>query len=881
MPPVFHPEEATLSNGIPVIFQNTDLDVAAFYWWNNVGSADEIGNEAGFAHFLEHMLFKDANAKETGMASTGQTARKIESLGGDINAYTTYDQTVYHVTSAAQHMEKVIDEFGKMAAHQKFLKVDFDREREVILEELRKNEDSPDRQLFQDLISQTFKKHPYGRPIIGFSKTLKAAKVNELESFYRCQYVPSKMGLVVVGPIDDAKGARKKKILQVLEKRFGSHAIPRRSGRMRNRPTENLAYPDVRMHVRKFDVKTPSLTFAFRVPGLRHEDIPGLDLLSSVLGMGELSRLYQKVFHERSLVTEVSSGIYIPGDYGLFTTDIESDTIDLQKDALKATLEEFSRLKTQGPTQEELDRVLASAESERVYSTQTVDGIASRIGYLRFILNDLNFDQKLIAKMKALQADDFQELAEKTFTLDRMAVAGHVPEATPDTKEVHQGLEAVIRESLGKRTSQAKPSLKLVPSSHSADLWKHHSGIRVAYRERKDAETFSVQLYSWGGVRLELAQPFRSHEKDWGGSNLLAQVWTKGTSNLSSKEIAAIVEGSAAGLSGFSGKNSVGLTLSGLAKDFEKLSQCLLEVALDPVFPEDEIKHSKRVIEDGIRSIEDHSGQLCSMNFMRLLFEHHPYGHINYGSLETLPYITRDHLKNVHKRWIQPGNLVVSIVGKVSRNQVNLFVEALSARFGKDHSSFDLPKVLDEPALKAPRWIEKKVEREQAHIIIGGLGLSLYSPERHTLQVLETILGGQSGRLFIELREKKSLAYSVSPMSFEGVERGYAATYIGCAAAKRQEALDGIAKVLGDFAKKGPTSSEMDRARQYLLGRRAMELQTNSSLASHHGLDVLYGLPQLSADDYAKKVNAVSPRQVKELCQKLWIDQPQVTSIVE
>ena len=189
MPKLIKPEQIHLSNGIPVILQHYDGPVAATYWWIRTGSADEAPQEAGFAHFLEHMLFKDAAAKETGRASTGQMARAIESLGGDINAYTSFDQTVYHVTCASHHWERVIDAFGTMAKPQHFLKGDFEREREVILEELRKNEDSPGRQLFQNLFSLTFKKHPYGKPVIGYVRTLKAAKVGQLEAFYRRNYV--------------------------------------------------------------------------------------------------------------------------------------------------------------------------------------------------------------------------------------------------------------------------------------------------------------------------------------------------------------------------------------------------------------------------------------------------------------------------------------------------------------------------------------------------------------------------------------------------------------------------------------------------------------------------------------------------------------------
>ncbi|MGZ3708760.1 MAG: M16 family metallopeptidase, partial [Bdellovibrionota bacterium] len=279
MTKLHEPEQLTLSNGIPVILQHYDAPVAATYWWVRTGSADEAPKEAGFAHFLEHMLFKDAAAKETGKASTGKMARAIESMGGDINAYTSFDQTVYHVTCAAHHWEKVIDNFGMMAKPQKFLRDDFEREREVILEELRKNEDSPGRQLFQTLFSSTFKKHPYGKPVIGYVKTLKAAKVGELDSFYRRNYVSGRMGLILVGPIEGREGHRRKQILKALEKRFGASVIPKRESPRPPRKHEEELRKDAALVTKNFDVKMPGMSFSFRVPDLKHPDVPALDLL--------------------------------------------------------------------------------------------------------------------------------------------------------------------------------------------------------------------------------------------------------------------------------------------------------------------------------------------------------------------------------------------------------------------------------------------------------------------------------------------------------------------------------------------------------------------------------------------------------------------------
>jgi zinc protease len=163
---------------------------------------------------------------------------------------------------------------------------------------------------------------------------------------------------------------------------------------------------------------------------------------------------------------------------------------------------------------------------------------------------------------------------------------------------------------------------------------------------------------------------------------------------------------------------------------------------------------------------------------------------------------------------------------------------------------------------------------------VGGLGTTITGDDRHALRILQTILGGQSGRLFIELREKKSLAYTVAPTSLEGLERGYVGTYIACAPAKREEAIAGIKTVLETLALKGPSSAEMSRAKEFFLGRRAMDMQGDSSLAAHYGIEALYHIPHLTEEELIKKVRSITPREVQRVCSKYFIDPPMVTSIV-
>ena len=865
------PEEIFLSNGIPVILQHIDAPVGTFHWWNLTGSTDEKPDEAGFAHFLEHMLFKDAGAKDTGQASTGQTARVIESLGGEINAYTSFDQTVYHVTCSEQYWEKVLDQFGIMAKPQKFLKQDFEREREVILEELRRGEDSPDRQIYQNLFSLTYKKHPYGRPVIGFAKVLKAANVKKLESYYQRQYVSSKMGLVLVGPIHDEKGIRKKKLIAVLEKRFGGSVIKKRAAAAKPRPFENQIQK-ARFQAKHFDIKTPELAISFRVPELKHEDAPLLEVLSGVLGSGELSRFYQKLFYEKSLVTDASASVYIPNDPGMFLLSAElKKTEDLQE-VVSIMIEEIKRIASGDVKKEEIDRIVTNIESEKMYSTQTVDGLASRLGFLKFSLGDLRFDSEYLDQIKSVNASTLARLALEYLTPERMSLVLFQPkgEELYSFKEIEKCFEAL---STPKKVPLKKSKTRefLEPEIITAP-----SGFKVAYFERPGTPVYSLYAAAYGGSRSELS--FDS--KYWGASHLLSQIWAKGTGSLDSKAISQIIEGSAASLDGFSGRNTIGLQSSGLVRDWDKLSNLFLEVLSAPTFAEDELMHAKRVTSEMIKSMPDHSSQVCSKLFMENLFTEHPYGKHPLGSLEQVEFLKPSHLKELHAKWVNPKNMSFSLVGGVSRSEAERFIEKLDQELSKQKSSFRQEKLSPEPSMKGDRFANADFKREQTHIMVGSLGLSMTDESRFALKLFQNILGGQSGRLFIELREKRSMAYTVSPMSMEGIETGYVGTYIACSPSKKDEAIKGIQTVLETLIKKGPSKDEMTRAKNYYLGQRAMDFQSTWSLASTFGLELLYRDEILLESAIRKKIERVTAKDVQKIGEKLYFGTPKLTTIV-
>jgi zinc protease len=866
------PEEIYLSNGIPVVLQHVDGPVGTFHWWNLTGSTDENPPEAGFAHFLEHMLFKDAGAKDTGQASTGQTARVIESLGGDINAYTTFDQTVYHVTCSEQYWERVIDQFGIMAKPQKFLKDDFLREREVILEELRRGEDSPDRMLYQNLFTLTYKKHPYGKPVIGYPRTLKAANVQKLDAFYRRQYVSAEMGLVLVGPINDPSGNRKKKLISVLEKRFGKNTIPKRAGPVKKRPLE-AASQKARFLAKNYDIKTPEFAFSFRIPDLKHPDAPILEVLAGVLGMGESARLHQRLFNEMALVTDVSTSVYIPRDSGMFLMSGElKKTEDLQT-VIRVMIEEIQKIASGDVRKDELDRIITNIESEKMYSTQTVDGVASRLGFLKYSIGDLNFDTEYLDQIKAVTPATLKRLVEEYLTEDRLSFVLFQPkgEKLYDFKELAKDF-SVLKPLVIAKAAKGKGKKELL----EPEIITTPSGLKVAYFERPGTPVYSIYASAFGGSRSELTLD----PKYWGASHLLSQIWAKGTPELNSKAMAAIIEGSAASMDGFSGRNTIGMSASGLTRDWDKLSNLFLDVLFNPSFSEDELAHAKRVTIESINSIQDHSSQVCSKLFMENLFEHHPYGKAMLGTVEQVESLGQKHLKELHQKWVNPKNMSLALVGGVSRSEAEYFINKMDAGLASSSSRFTQEKLAPEPKLTAPRWAAADFKREQTHIMVGGTGISMFDEDRYALRILQNILGGQSGRLFIELREKRSMAYTVSPMTMEGIETGYVGTYIACSPGKKDEAISGMRTVLETLMKKGPTAAEMTRAKNYYLGQRAMDLQSSWSLSAGYGLELLYRDRVVLESEIRKAIEKVTAKHVQKIGEKLFLKAPMLTVTV-
>lgn len=835
---VERPHLFQLENGLKVILQeNRTAPVLALQVWVKVGSADEREDEAGMCHFIEHMIFKGTERRKV-----GEMAKEIESLGGSINAYTSYDHTVYHITIASRYADIALDILSDAIQNSIFDPSELEKEREVILEEIRMGEDDPSRRLFRQTMATAFKSHPYGRPIIGYAKTIRAITRQQMLSFFRRWYTPDRIFLVAAGDFDP----------QVMEKKVRSSF-----GDFR-RPSEHLpermAEPEqreIRTRLSFGTFKETYLQLAVPIPSVTHEDAPGLDVIEQILGGGETSRLVQKVKLEKGLVHSISASAYTPKEPGLFIIGATLQAEHLER-ALEEILKEIHRLIREGVTAEELYRVRVNVESSLIYDRQTVQGQARKLGYYEASTGNIEFEKEYMRRISLLQSEDIQRLGEKYFKPFRWNISLLAPEEKADVLQ-----KVPLNGIIEKAGLSSIPLEKRKVSQASKTVLEN--GIRLIIKENRTIPLVSIQVSFLAGVRFE-------EEAHNGINHFMAVMITKGTEKQTSLEIAKKVEKMAGSLSGFSGYNSFGLSFTFLSQHLDEAIGLLGEVIREPSFDGEEMEKRRRSILASIRQQEDDLDRMAFKLFRKVLYEKHPYRMDTIGTLDSIQRITQKDLKEYYHRIAVPENMIITVVGDVDSNQI---VAALQKEFKRmKKSGTSLPIIPQEQPLKKTRVLEVHREKEQAHFVLGFLGATVISRDRYALDVLDAALSGMGGRLFYELRDRQSLAYSLAFISNVNLDPGYLCVYMGTHPDKVEAAIKSVLRELRKIKDEGLSSDEVERAKRYLVGNFEIGLQTNGAHASQMSFDELVGLGYDHLQRYPEEIQKVTREEVHRVAQK-------------
>jgi zinc protease len=849
--------------------------VISVHLWVGAGSAAERAEERGCAHLLEHMAFKpfvDAQGRTRDLAGV------VERLGGDINAFTSHDETVFHATAPADAVAEVIDvmlaatlDRELVGDHEAELLA---REREVVIEEIRQYRDDPSSRSLQALMGDLHGEHPYGRPVIGSEDEVEGLTPAILRGWHRRQYRGGRLLLVVTGPVDiaavQAQASARLSALPPCE-RATRHTEP-------TPPTE----PKIR--IERADVQEAYIRFGWLGGTVLDPRGVALDVAAVALGQGESSRLSVGIRRRARLVSDVYASYFGGVAGGAFLLSAQSDAA-LAEPAVVALLAEVEALTRVPLEPDELARARALLRSSLVYRRETVQGQAHALGYYATASGRVGAEDDYFRELDALDPETVRVICAEHLRRDRLALTLLLPRDRVDARAA-RALANRLRERCRvddpppARPAPSKRASKRLERVVRDEFGTSHAtlrcGMRVVARTDRSVPVVGGWLVWPGGLRLESA-------REGGIASLTGMLLNRGTSRRSGDALAREVEGLAAVLDGFAGHDSLGLQFECLTAHLPTILARTLECAGDPLFAEAELDEARRVTIADLEAELDDPAHVAYRTMLATLYGKHPHGRDLRGTPATLTALDRDKIERHYRRHYSLGRAVLAIAGDVDLEALLEPIEGMVATWADRETP---------PASRAalpggpPSWPKRprvhtlEREREQGQVIVGFPGLALGDRRVAALDVLCTVLGGQAGRLFERLREREALVYQVAASSGEHLDGGHVVVYAAASQDKLEGARRAIDAEIARIASEPITAHELAGAKQWLLGQFESGMQRRGRIASRlvfgeaHALGANYHLR------YPERVGMVTAKQVLGLARELFDPRRRVTCLV-
>jgi len=365
-----------LSNQLTVFVKEVHtVPLVAVHFWIGVGAADGPPERAGLAHFAEHMFFKGTRKRHV-----GELDRIIKSLGGYDNAFTTPEYTAYYVVVPSGNFSLVFEVLFDALVDSVFDTEEIERERDVVLEEIRRLEDTPEEKLSDLFISEMLKDTPYEHPILGTLDTVAEIRQEDLLAYADAFYLPNNIVVSVVGDIDE------RTVVEEID-RATSNWAPDASLHTRIRPFDFSPQKEIRRRTVRRDVRQGYWILGF--PNLGRQDMDAmyvLDIASTILGGGRSSRLHQRLVEQEGLASSVGAWIWPLRTAGAF--GIDADFRDEGRGEVeRAVLEEVERMRIEAAEEEEIARARTMLKAEYLYENETVSDIAGTLGKYELLLS--------------------------------------------------------------------------------------------------------------------------------------------------------------------------------------------------------------------------------------------------------------------------------------------------------------------------------------------------------------------------------------------------------------------------------------------------------------------------------------------------------------
>ncbi|ASC71670.1 putative zinc protease [Halomicronema hongdechloris C2206] len=414
-----------LANGLTIIAQQMAFEAVNLNLWLRVGSVVEPDSINGMAHFLEHMIFKG-----TPELACGEFERLIEARGALTNAATSQDYTHFYLTTAPQDFAALAPLQLQLVLNPRLTDDDFERERPVILEEIRRAYDNPHRRTFYHAMELAFDRLPYRRPVLGPVQVVETLTAQQMREFHRRWYQSEQMTAVVVGhlPVEQLIDTVVQgfEAAQSCRQSWSPHAdTESRLNLTREHPFTTIQ----RRHHCDRTLQQAQLVMSWRVPGMADlMETHALDVLASVLGRGRLARLVRDLREERGWVSSVSASNLTYGQQGAFTLFAQLPVEHLER--VEAIIVDHIRhLQNQPITIDELARVCTQVSNGYVFGSETPSDRAGLYGYYHTLTGTIDHALDYPARIQALSPAEIQAAAQQYLDPDAYGLVVMQPEA--------------------------------------------------------------------------------------------------------------------------------------------------------------------------------------------------------------------------------------------------------------------------------------------------------------------------------------------------------------------------------------------------------------------------------------------------------------------
>ena len=840
-------EKFVLDNGLTlIVHEDHKAPIVSVNIWYHVGSKNEPAGKSGFAHLFEHLMF---NGSENFNDDYFQVLERVGAT--DLNGTTNLDRTNYFQNVPKNALDQVLwmesDRMGHLLGAVDQAKLD--EQRGVVQNEKRQGENQPYGKVFTAILEAVFPyNHPYAHSVIGSMEDLNAASLEDVQEWFRTYYGPNNAVIVIAGDISPDEALAK------ANQYFGhippsppiaKHAewIAKRTGEQRQVMQDRV--PQARIYK------------VWNVPNSLSTDTSLLDLYSSVLADGKNSRLYNRLVYQDQIATDVTAFIQAGEIASMFIIQATANPGNDLTAVEAAIDEEMNRLLTEGPEQDELNRVRTQMRARFIRGIERIGGFGGKSDALArsevYGGSPDAYKQTIVDQQNAT-VESIRDAANRWLT-DGV----YVLEVEPFPRYAARG-ESVDRSRL--------PDLDTPPDVSFPDIQRSElsNGLSVVLVERNAIPTVGIQLMVNAGYAADqLASP--------GTASLAMNMLDEGTDYLSSLEISGELEMLGAVLTTGSNLDTSNVTLNALTENLEPSLELFADVILNPSFPQSELDRLKQEQLARIQREQTTPIAMAQRVFPKLIYgADHAYGQglTGSGTLDSVRNLQRNDLVDFVRAWFKPNNATLIVVGDTD---LDTLIPLLEEQFA-DWQPGDVPmKNVSDVAhqQESKIFLIDRPDSLQSVIYAGHIAPAVEDETEIAIGTMNNILGGSfTSRINMNLREDKGWSYgSRTIMIPTNSQRPFfvqAPVQTDRTADSMQEVINELRGFIGEAP---PTRDEVQKAQDSQSLRLAGRWETNNAVSGSLREIVRFGYEDDYFDRYADRVRSLNIEDVAEAAREV------------